>query len=159
MPTFTVHEPQPVAADLDERATGLVFVREGFAWLGFIAPVLWLLYNRLWRDFLLFILITVAVIALVRFAGGNSAAVTWATLLINLAFGFEARDIYRRALARRGYGLIGVVTGRDLEDAERRFLSEWLPEARATAGRPAASPAVQSGAGSMPIMGAGMAHG
>jgi hypothetical protein len=158
LPTFTVHEPQPIAADLDERATGLVFVREGFAWLGFIAPALWLLYNRLWRDFLLFILITVVVIALVRFAGGNSAAVTWATLLINLAFGFEARDIYRRALARRGYALIGVVTGRDLEEAERRFLSEWLPEAQSTAGRPAASAVVQ-GAGPMPLMSTGMAHG
>jgi hypothetical protein len=127
--------------------------------LGFIVPPLWLLYNRLWRDLLLFILITAAVIALVRFAGGNSAAVSWATLLINLAFGFEARDIYRRALARRGYALIGVVTGRDLEDAERRFLSEWLPEVKSKAGRPAASATAQGGAGPVPIMGAGMAHG
>jgi Protein of unknown function (DUF2628) len=157
MPTYTVHEPQPFADDLDERAIRLVFVREGFSWLGFLAPVVWLLYHRLWLDGLLFIVIAAAVVLLVRFAGGNPAAIGWVMLLVNLGFGFEARNVYRAALARKGHALIGVVTGRDLEDAERRFLSEWLPEVKSTAGRP--SPAPASGGGPMPIIGAGMAHG
>jgi Protein of unknown function (DUF2628) len=161
MPTYTVHEPQPFASDLDERATSLVFVREGFAWLGFLAPVLWLLYNRMWLDLLLFILIVAAVIGLVGVAGGNEAVIGWVMLLINLGFGLEARNVYRAALARSGHALIGVVTGRDLEEAERRFLSEWLPEVQSSAGGPAtASPTPDSsGGGSMPIIGAGMAHG
>ena len=127
MPTYTVHEPQPAAKDFDERATSLVFVKEGFAWLGFLVPALWLLFHRLWLGFIVYVLITWMVGALASLAGGNATAVAWAMVLINLGFGFEARDIHRAALARKGYALIGVVTGRDLEAAERRFLAEWLP--------------------------------
>ena len=115
------------------------------------------LFNRLWRDLFLFLLITVAVVGAVHFAGGNAAAITWAALLINLAFGFEARNIYRAALQRRGYALIGVVTARNLAEAERRFLSEWLPGVQPGTGRSAAA-SVAGEAGPMPIMGAGMAH-
>ena len=158
MATYTVHEPQPPADNIDQRATGLVFIKEGFAWFAFLIPVLWLLFNRLWRDLFLFLLITVAVVGAVRFAGGNAAAITWAALLINLAFGFEARNIYRAALERRGYALIGVVTARNLAEAERRFLSEWLPGVQPSTGRSAAA-STAGEAGSMPIMGAGMAHG
>ena len=90
---------------------------------------------------------------------------------INLACGFEARNLHRSALARRDYELIGVVTGRDLEDAERRFLTEWLPEARKEGGEAALPPvsgqpehtrAAVSGGGSpaaMSAMGIGLAPG
>jgi Protein of unknown function (DUF2628) len=154
LPTYTVHEPQPVAEDPDERATRLVFVKEGFAWLAFIAPVLWLLFNRLWRELIAFIIVAAILMGLVKLAGGNTIAIGWTSALINLAFGFEARDLYRAALARQAYALIGVVTGRSLEDSERRFLTEWLPGA---AGKSAPSPSNRTA--SMPFMGAGMAHG
>jgi hypothetical protein len=154
VPTYTVHEPQPAAEDLDERATRLVFVKEGFAWLAFLAPALWLLFNRLWWELLAFLVVAAAVVGLVSLAGGNATAIGWAAALLNLAFGFEARNVYRGALARQGYALIGVVTARNLEDSERRFLTEWLPVANAKLG-----PSTSSPAASMPLMGAGMAHG
>lgn len=160
MPTYTVHEPHPLADTLDERATRLVFVKEGFAWLGFIAPLIWLLYNRLWREVLILIVIFAASMALVRYAGGNATASGWVMLLINVVFGFEARNIFRRALARKGYEVIGVVTGRDLEDSERRFLSEWLPTAKSAPPAPSAPTGSSTGSNdAMPIIGARMAAG
>ena len=162
MPTYTVHEPHPLADTLDERATRLVFVKEGFAWLGFLVPLIWLLYNRLWREVLILIVIFAASMALVSYAGGNTTASGWVMLLINIVFGFEARNIFRRALARKGYEVIGVVTGRDLEDSERRFLSEWLPTAKSAT--PPSAPATPTGSSSgandaMPMIGARMAAG
>ena len=152
MPTYTVHEPHPVADTLDERATRLIFVKEGFAWLAFLSPFLWLLFNRLWREILIYILVTAGIMVLVHYTGGNNTAAGWTLLLTNLVFGFEARNIYRAALAHKGYAVIGVVTGRDLEDSERRFLSEWLPSARtASAVSPTPDP--------VPLMGARMAAG
>jgi hypothetical protein len=165
MPTYTVHEPQPPAVDVDDRAMSLVFVKEGFAWLGFIAPFLWLLYHRLWRDVFLFVVIAIMLMVAVSMAGGNTTALAWTGLLINLAFASEARNLYRAALSRRGYALIGVVTGRDLEDAERRFLSEWLPGSVTNAGNVARGPLgevvadASQTSGAIPFMGAGMAHG
>jgi hypothetical protein len=126
VPTYTVHEPYATSADIDERATRLVFVKEGFALLAFVAPVIWLLVNRLWLTLILFLIVTAGVVGAVTYAGGNPTAAGWASFVLNLIFGFEARNIHRAALSRKGYEVVGVVTGRDLEDAERRFLSEWL---------------------------------
>jgi hypothetical protein len=140
MPTYTVHEPRPVSGTLDERAMRLKFVKEGFAWLAFLIPALWLLLNRLWLELIAYIALTVGLVALLTYTGANQTAIAWAMFFINLAFGFEARNLHRSTLARRGYALIGVVTGRDLEDAERRFLTEWLPEARKEGGEAALPP-------------------
>ncbi len=165
MPTYTVHEPHPIAEDIDERATRLVFVKEGFSLLAFAIPVLWLLLNRLWLMVILFLIVTAAVVAGVTYAGGNATAAGWATMVLNLIFGFEARNVHRGVLSRKGYQVVGVVTGRDLEDAERRFLSEWLPEAKAAGSRPiagsgggAAATQIQSqSSGSVPSIGMSMA--
>ena len=62
--------------------------------------------------------------------GASEQAIFWGGLVINLIFAYEARDLYRGSLERKGYGLIGIVSGRNLEECERRFLQEWLPEAR-----------------------------
>jgi Protein of unknown function (DUF2628) len=128
VPTYTVHEPHPLADNFDERATRLVFVKEGFAIGAFAVPALWLLSNRLWLELIVYMAVSVGVMALITTIGGSQSAAGWATFVLNLIFGLEARNIHRDALTRKGYELIGVVTGRDLEDAERRFLSEWLPE-------------------------------
>jgi hypothetical protein len=128
VPTYTVHEPHPVADDLDERATRLVFVKEGFAVGAFAIPAVWLLSNRLWLELILYILLSAGLMMLITLLGGSQTEAGWATFLFNLILGLEARNIHRSTLERKGYEVIGVVTGRDLADAERRFLSEWLPE-------------------------------
>ncbi len=48
-------------------------------------------------------------------------------LIIQIVFGFEAGALYSASLERRGWRLVGTVTGRNAEDAERRFLEAWLP--------------------------------
>jgi hypothetical protein len=140
MPTYTVHEPRPVSGTLDERAMRLKFVKEGFAWLALLIPALWLLLNRLWLELITYLVLAIGLVALLNYADASQEAIAWVMFFINLACGFEARNLHRSALARRGYELIGVVTGRDLEDAERRFLTEWLPEARKEGGEAALPP-------------------
>jgi hypothetical protein len=162
VPTYTVHEPHPVAEDIDERAIRLVFIKEGFALLAFALPALWLLLNRLWLALLLFLVVSIGLVALISYAWDNPMAAAWASFVLNLIFGFEARNIHRGVLARKGYQVVGVVTGRDLEDAERRFLSEWLPGAKTATGdnnRPSAttSTQTQSQGGSVPAVGLSMA--
>jgi hypothetical protein len=126
--TYTVHEPHPLAESLDERATRLVFVKEGFAIGAFALPALWLLMNRLWLELVLFLLVSAGLAMAIPALGGSPTMSGWAFFVLNLIFGLEARNVHRSALARKGYDLIGVVSGRDLEEAERRFLSEWLPQ-------------------------------
>ncbi len=157
MPTYTVHEPHPSADNVDEQAMRLVFIKEGFAWLAFLVPALWLLFNRLWWELIGYIVVIAAAVALVAYSGGKPDAIGWFIFLINLAFGFEARNLHRSALERRNYRLAGIVIARNIQDAERRFLTEWLPRARASEGE-AALPPVSSqpgeGQGQMqPVLG------
>ena len=49
-------------------------------------------------------------------------------------FAFEANDLRRAALERRGYKQMGTAIGAGRDDAELAFFRSWLP--RAGAGRP-----------------------
>jgi hypothetical protein len=64
--------------------------------------------------------------------------------LISLLVGLEAGTLRRFKLARRNWRNVGVVTGDDLEDAERRFFDAWIrqsPAGRAASTFPRAAPA------------------
>lgn len=167
MQTYTVYEKRVAPEDLAERATDLVFVKEGFSFLMLLFPPIWLLANRLWRGLLLYILLSVGLaVALMQLGVGEQVA-GWGGFVINLIFAFEARDIYRASLERRDYVLKGVVSARNLAEAERRFLAEWLPEAKrerdrygkmTATGTPAISGAGQS-QGTVPVIGMFPSHG
>jgi hypothetical protein len=125
---YSVYEPPAPAADIVERAERLAFVKEGFSWPAFLVPVLWLLYYRMWVEFILLSLVYVAL----QLAFGTSAAgqtlVGWASFAIAVLFAFEANDLRAVSLERRGYRLAGVASGRDQTEAERSFFTAWLPQ-------------------------------
>ena len=51
---------------------------------------------------------------------------TLVPLFISLLVGLEASTLRRFTLSRRGWRNVGVISGDDLEDAERRFFDAWL---------------------------------
>ena len=55
-------------------------------------------------------------------------------LLIALLVGLEAGTLRRFTLTRRGWKNVGVVSGDDLEDAERRFFDAWLRRTNSPSG-------------------------
>lgn len=164
MQTYTVYEKRVASDDMDERATDLVFVREGFVWLALIVPALWLLFHGLWRGLLLYLLLTTGLVVALTELGVNEQIIGLGNLVINLIFGFEARDIQRAALERRGYVLRAVVSGRSLAESEQRFIAEWLPAAKRERERLAAASAGRgTGDGipstSVPVIGMFPSHG
>jgi hypothetical protein len=130
---FAVYEPPVQAPDIAERADRLAFVKEGFSWPAFFVPLLWLLFYRMWIEFVLLVLVYVGL----QFAFGTDTQgqtlAGWASLAIGLLFAFEANDLRASALERRGYRLTGVASGRDRTEAERAFFSAWLPQQAAPA--------------------------
>lgn len=119
MRVYTVHErPSPSGQEPD-----VVLIKEGFCWPAFAAAPLWGLHHRLWLGVIVYL---AAVTALA--AGAEAAALAPAARLpffagFALLVGFEANDWRRRALSRRGYRLLGVSAGRNLNAAERRFFT------------------------------------
>ncbi len=166
MQTYTVYEKRVAPEDIEERATDLVFIKEGFAFWALIAPALWFLINGLWRGLVLYLALSAGMVAALSLLGASDNLIAWGGFFLNLIFAFEARDIFRASLERRDYVLKGVVSGRNLEECERRFLMEWLPEAKrererlatmAVTGAPApGNPAKAQG---IPVIGMFPAHG
>jgi Protein of unknown function (DUF2628) len=127
MKLFTAHRPPHTSRD---RA---LFVKEGFSWPAFLVPLIWLLYQRLWLAFALYLLAVAAIAAAasaVDLPGGPLAALI---LALNLVVGFEANDLRRRALLRRGYREEGPVLAEGLLHAETRYFEPRLAPGAASA--------------------------
>jgi hypothetical protein len=126
MLTFTVHEPPSPPADRIDRAESLVFIKDGFSWAAALFAPLWMIAHRLWWPLLGYAALTAA-IEVVRAAAGLHQWLALAALGLNLIVGFEADTLRRWALERRGWRMLGAVTGRTVLDCERRFFDTWLP--------------------------------
>ena len=63
-----------------------------------------------------------------RYAGFSGLVLAIVAVFISLLVGIESGTLRRFALARRGWKNVGVVSGGDLEEAERRFFAAWTRE-------------------------------
>jgi len=140
MSVYTVHEPQVRSADPLPAAERIVFVRDGFSFWAFLLAPLWMLWHRMWLVLAGYVVVVVALEALLVVFGAAPSAVSVVGLLISLLIGLEASTLRRFTLRRRGWANVGVVSGDDVEDAERRFFDAWLRQSsprRAAAAPPA----------------------
>jgi hypothetical protein len=125
MPTYTVHAP-PLRNGSAADPQRFAFVRDGFhVWAFLLAPV-WLLYRRLWLAFIGYVVLVGLIEAAYYFLklpqGGQMAI----DLLVGLLVGLEASTLQRWTYARNKWATLGIVTGEDEEEAERRFFARWV---------------------------------
>jgi len=124
--TYTVYEPPYASANRLESAEQLVFVKDGYTIIAALLPPVWLLAKHMWLEFILYVGGTVLLVWALTSIGATDLS-NALLLIIQMVFGFEAGALYGAALERRGWRLVGTVTGRGQEDSERRFLEVWLP--------------------------------
>jgi uncharacterized protein DUF2628 len=155
MSIYTVHQPPLEAGAAAAEPYRFVFVRDGFSWWAFLLTPLWMLRHRLWLVLAIYLVVAAALDAGLRAIGASLLTLIVAGLLISLLAGLEAGALRRFKLARRHWRNIGVVTGDDLEDAERRFFDAWIRQAPTR--RPAAPPnAPPSGSAAPPAAPSGV---
>ena len=126
MSVYTVHEPPLRAGAAASDVERFAFVRDGFSWWAFLFAPLWMLRHRMWLVFVCSAVISGGLATLVRIFGVPAAVVGLIGLLISLLVGLEAGTLRRFTLDGRGWKNLGVVSGDDREDAERRFFDAWL---------------------------------
>jgi hypothetical protein len=127
MLTFTVHEPPDPPADRIDRAERLVFIKDGFSWAAAVFGPLWMLVHRLWWALLGLLLITGGLQLIGKFTAADQRWLGLAAFAVNVLVGFEADTLRRWALERRGWQMLGSVSGRNYAECERRFFEAWLP--------------------------------
>jgi hypothetical protein len=118
---------EPPAANAAEAAERAVLVRDGFAFLAFLVPPLWLLWHRLWIEAAIAFAASVGLTALGERAGfGFTGAAL--SLLVSIFVGLEGPALRVNALRRRGWREWGVVEASDAGEAEIRYLAGEEPE-------------------------------
>jgi hypothetical protein len=140
MAVFTILAPKAREGEVLPDPMTLVFVKDGFNWpaLFFAAP--WLLYRRMWLTLVVYIIVAMGATWLAaQITEGFS---TFVGIAIQFLFALEANHLRVRSLERRGYRMIAVSEGRNLEEAEIRFFSEAEVAALPQPPAPPAPPSV-----------------
>ncbi len=117
----------PAAGSPQNRADEAVLVRDGFSWLAFLVPPLWLLWHRLWAEGIIAILLMGAFSGLGEMAGMGIAG-SLLGLLVSIYVGLEGQAMRVAALRRRGYRQWGVVEGGNADEAYMRYAHEAAAE-------------------------------
>lgn len=139
MIVFTVHEPPSPPADRADHADALEFVRDGFSPVALAVAPIWLAAHKLWLALAAYAVVVAAVLGGLYLAGVGPLFMRIAVGAVHLLVALEGATIRRWTLDRAGWRMIGSATGRTADDAERRFLDEWLPDqvgTTSTVGRP-----------------------
>jgi len=151
MSVYTVHQPPIPTANPLPDAERIVFVRDGFSFWAFLLAPLWMLWHRMWLVLAGYVVVVAALETPVAVFGGSRGAASIVGLFISLLIGLEASTLRRFTLRRRGWRNVGIVSGDDVEDAERRFFDAWLRRPSSQpAGNTTAPPAPPGSAAAMP---------
>lgn len=118
---YTVHTRRGPWSGSDLAGQETRFVKEGFAWGAFVFSGIWALWHRMWLALAVIVVGSIGLGLLEEFLEVGPALSAALGLAWSLLIGFEANDWRRRALERRGYAEVGVVSGASIVDAERRF--------------------------------------
>ena len=129
MSIYTVHEPPLRAAEATPDPDRFAFVRDGFSFWAFLFAVLWMLWHRMWLVLAAYVVVVLGIESALRYAGFSGPVLAIVAIFISLLVGIESSTLRRFALARRGWKNVAVVSGNDLEEAERRFFAAWTHEA------------------------------
>jgi Protein of unknown function (DUF2628) len=125
MAVYTVYEPPLRRGTVAPDPERFVFVRDGFYFWAFLLTPLWLIWHRLWLVLLIYLVATVGIVQAIHFAGVGAPARLLVMTLISFLIGLEASTLRRFTLARRGWRNVGLVSGTNMEAAERRFFNDW----------------------------------
>jgi len=129
MKSFTVHESPEPRAEMLDRAEELVFVKDGFSIFAALAAPIWMVVNRLWLVLFVYVVLLAGLELIFMGLGASTTAQSAIALGLNLLIGFEADSLKRWTLERKGWTLIGTVTGETADICERRFFEAWVPGA------------------------------
>ncbi|PAQ08072.1 DUF2628 domain-containing protein [Mesorhizobium temperatum] len=119
MAIYVVMEPPGRGEKPDTTA----FVRDGFSWLGFLVPPLWLLLHRLWIEAAL-AFVAMALLSMLAEGLNFGLAGPLLSLLVSLYVGLEGQALRIAALRRRGWHEWGVVAAGRIDDADTRYVLE-----------------------------------
>lgn len=152
MATYTILVPagsRPGHLDALEAA---IPVKNGFRVWALLVPLLFTLFNRLWRPFLALLALTAVIGVLAARDLIPDEAAFGLDLLVALYAAIAASDWIVTARERKGFTAMGVVAGDSEEDALAHFARHWM-EGQVAPPVPASAPVAAPRAPQGPVIG------
>lgn len=134
MASFVVMTP-PESGEQDDRT---VLIRDEFAVLALIFPLIWALWYRLWFVAAMLLLLSIAIAVAISVFPGQSLVFTVASLLISVFVALEGNGWRIAKKERQGWNVRGVVEAHNYATAEEIWFAEASEEKAPQ--RPAAPP-------------------
>ena len=123
MASYIVMEPAS-----DRRGEAAVFIKDAFAPLAVVLPVLWFLWNRLWFEAAMALFATLFLTGAAAWVGAPQLAGI-GSLLIGFFVALEGGALKIAAARRRGFEDAAIVDARSVAEAEERYYLSRPPEA------------------------------
>ncbi len=98
----------------------IVLLKDGFSWLAFFFSGLWFLYYRMWKEFLVLIVVNVAFVVFAKISSGFDRALLEVVFIFMVAL--NANYWRCEHLKNKGYELVGLVFGANRIDAKLHFV-------------------------------------
>ena len=117
-------------------------IKSGFSWLAFLFPIVWLLYHRVWRWFLVILALEIGLAAIVQQFGLPEPTLLLCGIAVMLYVGISARDWLGAALERRGFMMMANVGGEDEDEAYAAYVRRPKPRNSTVAEAKPANPAI-----------------
>lgn len=114
MASFVIMEP-PAGSKAET-----VLVKDGFAFLGFLLPPLWLAWNRLWLEAVTTGLVLAILDWLAR-AGTHGVFAGTLSFALCVLVGLEGARLRIASMERKGWHQAAYINARNGEEAEARF--------------------------------------
>ncbi|MCF6343356.1 MAG: DUF2628 domain-containing protein [Devosiaceae bacterium] len=115
MSLFQILQKPSLSSD-EIKDDDYVIIDEKFSWFAAFLPPLWLISKNLWLELVLWLSAIFVLGIISSFIGGE--AVFWLYVLSAIYIGFEATNIYVRALKRKGLKASGDIIASDYEQAQ-----------------------------------------
>lgn len=136
MTSFVVMTPPARREKAFEEA---VLIRDGFSFIAFLIPPIWLLWHRLWLEaaVAVFLLLACSVIATLL---GQPLAGSFLSLLVSLYAGLEGQHLRALSLHRGGWREEGTIVAGSREEAEQRYAAGFAEDLAAGTEHPLTVP-------------------
>ena len=121
MKTYSVYLP-PDDANKPQTASDISYAKflvDGKCIAAVFLPPLWLIWNRLWWGFAVYLAFS-AIISLLAFTDYREAIV-FLSMIPGLFLLLEGHELIRQYWEDKGWRFVGVVHGRNAEEAELRY--------------------------------------
>lgn len=135
MTVYTVHAPVDPASEtgVSDRTERFVFIRDGFHFWALVFGPFWLLWNRLWLAFGLYVVVAVALAVTLSSLRIGADARFFVWLLLAFLVGLEGASLKRWSYSRRKWRQVDFVVADKVDLAERIFFDRWSANERKAA--------------------------